>query len=52
MDLANGFLGDAGEGAAPTGVNGGNSAVFGIGEKDGDAVGGLDGQEKAGSVGE
>ena len=51
LHLANGFDGDAGEGAAPSGVDGGYGAVFGIDEKDGDAVGGLDAEEKAGAVG-
>jgi hypothetical protein len=46
---ANGFLGDAGEGAAPTGVDGGNGALFRIDEEYRDAIGGLDGEEEAGA---
>jgi hypothetical protein len=33
-------------------VNGGNRAFFGIDEEDGDAVGGLNGEEEAGAVGD
>jgi len=51
LHLADGFDGDAGEGAAPSGVNGGHSAVFGVDEENGDAVGGLDAEEEAGTVG-
>ena len=42
------FCGNAGEGAAPSGVNGGDGAMARINEQDGDAVGGLDGEEQAG----
>lgn len=35
--------GDAGKGASPSGVDGGDGAFLGVDEKDGDAVGGLDG---------
>ena len=51
LHAADGFLGDAGERATPTGVNGGNGAFFGIDEQDGDAIGGLDGEKKAGAIG-
>ena len=51
LHLADGFDGDAGEGAAPSGVDGGYSAVFWVDEEDGDAVGGLDAEEEAGAVG-
>jgi len=51
LHLADGFDGDAGEGATPSGVDGGYGAVFGVDEEDGDAVGGLDGEEQAGTVG-
>ena len=49
--LADGFDGDAGEGAAPPGVNGGYSPVSGVDEEQGNAVRGLDAEEEAGSVG-
>lgn len=52
LHLADGFGGDAGQGAAPAGVNGGDGALFGVDEEDWDAVGGLDGQEEAGAVGD
>lgn len=51
LHLANGFDGDAGEGAAPSGVDGGYGSVFGVDEEDGDAVGGLDAEEEAVAVG-
>ena len=51
LHLADGFEGDAGERAAPSGVDGGYDAVFGVDEEDGDAVGGLDAEEEAGAVG-
>jgi hypothetical protein len=43
LHFADGFGGDAGQGAAPAGVDGGDGASFGVNEEDGDAVGGLDG---------
>lgn len=49
---ADGFGGDAGKGAAPASVDGGDGAFFGVDEEDRDAVGGLDGQEEAGTVGD
>ena len=52
LHLADGFDDDAGEGAAPAGVDGGYGAFFGVDEEDGDAVGGLDGEEEAGAVGD
>ncbi len=51
LHAAYGFLGDAGESAAPAGVNGGNGAFFRIDEQDGDTIGGLDGEEEAGAIG-
>lgn len=50
LQTADGFLGDAGEGAAPAGVDGGNGALFRIDEEYRDAIGGLDGEEKAGAI--
>jgi len=50
LHLADGCDGDAGEGAAPSGVDGGDGAVFGVDEEDGDAVGGLDAEEEARAV--
>jgi len=52
LHFADGFGGYTGEGAAPASVDGGDGAFFGVDEEDGDAVGGLDGQEEAGAVGE
>jgi hypothetical protein len=51
LHLADSFDGDAGEGAAPSGVDGGYGAVFGVDEEHGDAVRGLDAEEEAGAVG-
>ena len=51
VEFADGFFEDAGEGSAPSGVNGGDNALFGVNEEDGDAVGGLDSEEKAGGFG-
>ena len=51
LHLADGFDHDAGEGATPSSVDGGYGAFLGIDEKDGDAVGGLDAEEEAGTVG-
>ena len=47
MEFADGFFEDAGEGAAPAGVDGGDSSFFWIDEENWDAIGGLDGEEKA-----
>jgi hypothetical protein len=33
-------------------VDGGNGAFLGVDEEDGDAIGGLDGEEEAGAVGD
>ena len=52
MKFADGFFKDAGERAAPAGVNGGNNTFLGIDEKNRNAVGGLDAKEKAGSFSE
>jgi hypothetical protein len=51
LHLADGFDGEASEGAAPSGVDGGYGAVFGVDEEYGDAVGGLDAEEEAGTIG-
>ena len=51
VKFTNGFFEDAGQSAAPAGVNGGDGAVLGIDEKDGDAIGGLNAEKKAGSFG-
>ena len=51
LHLADGFDDDASESAAPAGVNGGDGAFFGVYEENGDAVGGLYAEEKAGAVG-
>jgi len=47
---ANGFLGDAGERALPTRMDGGDGVFLGINEKDRDAIGGLHGEEQTGTV--
>jgi len=52
LHFADGFGGDAGQGAAPAGVDGGDGAFFGVNQEDGDAVGGLDGEEEARAVGD
>ena len=52
VKFADGFFEDAGERAAPSGVDGGDSARFGIDEENRDAVGGLNAEKKAGSCGE
>jgi hypothetical protein len=51
LHLADGFDDDAGECAAPSGVNGGDDAFFGIDNKDGGAVGGADAEEEGGAIG-
>ena len=51
LQLADGFHNDTLEGAAPAGVNGGDSALFQVDEENGDAVGGLHAEEEAGAVG-
>lgn len=48
VELADGFFSDAGEGAAPTGVDGGDGALFRVNQENGNAVGGLHGEEQAG----
>lgn len=52
VQLADGFFEDAGEGAAPTSVNGGDGAFLGIDKENGDAIGGLHSEKKAGDFGE
>lgn len=41
LHAADGLLRDSGESAAPTGMNGGNGALFRIHQEDRDAIGGL-----------
>jgi len=50
LHFADGLDEDALEGAAPSGVNGGDGALFWVDEEYGDAIGGLDSEEKAGAV--
>ncbi len=50
LHAADSLLGDSGESAAPTGMNGGNSALFRIYQEDRNAIGGLNGKEKAGTI--
>lgn len=52
LHLADGFGGDTGQRAAPAGVDSGDGTFFGVDQEDGDAVGGLDGEEEAGAVGD
>ena len=51
LHAANGFLGNTGESAAPAGVNAGDSTILGIDDDNGNAIGGLDGEEKTGPIG-
>lgn len=51
LHAADCFFGNAGEGAAPTRVNSGDGVFLRIDEKDGEAIGGLDGKEDARAVG-
>ena len=51
LHLADGFRNDALEGAAPTGMNGGDGAPFRVDEENWNAIGGLDAQEEAGAAG-
>ena len=50
LHFPDGFGGDASEGAAPAGVDGGDGAFLGVDEEDGDAVGGLDAEERPGRL--
>ena len=50
LHLADGFYHDAGEGATPAGVNGRDGAIFRVDEENGNAIGGLDSEEEAGTV--
>jgi hypothetical protein len=52
LKLADGFLSNARESATPTGVDSGDSAMLGVRDKDGDAVGSLDAEEDPRSVGD
>jgi len=47
LHLADGFDDDALEGATPAGMNGGDGPLFRVDEENGDAIGGLDSEEKA-----
>jgi hypothetical protein len=51
LHFPDGFDDDAGEGAAPSGVDGSYGATLGVDEENGDAVGGLDAEQQAGTVG-
>lgn len=48
LHAAERFHRDAAQGAAPAGVNRGNHAIPGVDQEDGDAIGGLDGEEQTG----
>lgn len=50
VHLADGLGDDALERAAPSGVDGGDGALFGVHEENGDAVGGLHEEKQAGAV--
>jgi len=50
MHFPDGFDDDAGEGAAPPGVDGGYGAILGVHEENGDAVGCLDPEKEPGTV--
>ena len=52
LHLTDGFDDDAGESATPPGMDGGDGAFLGIDEEDGDAIGGLNGEEQAGAIGD
>ena len=52
VKFANGFFKDAGKCSAPAGVNGGDSALFGIDEKNRGTVGRLDAEKKSRRFGE
>ena len=47
---AHGLFGDTSERALPTRMNGGDGALFGIDEKDWNAIGGLHGEKQAGPI--
>ena len=51
LHLADGFDNDALKCAAPTGMNGGDGALFRVDEENRNAIGGLDAEEEAGTVG-
>ncbi len=50
LHFADGFGDDAGQGAAPAGVDSGDGAFFRVDKENGNAIGGLDGQEQTGAV--
>ena len=50
LHLADGFDDDALKRATPASVNGGDGALFRVDEENGDAIGGLDSEEKAGAI--
>ncbi len=49
LHFPHGFCDDALQCAAPAGVNGGDGSLFGIDEKNGDAIGGLNAEKQAGA---
>ena len=49
LHFPNGFCDDALQRAAPAGMNGGDGSLFGIDEKNGDAIGGLNAEKQAGA---
>jgi hypothetical protein len=51
LHLADGFDHDAGQGAAPAGMNGSNGAFFRVDEENRNTIGGLGAQEKPAAVG-
>ena len=50
--VADGFGGDAAQGTAPAGVDGGDGTFFGIDQQNRDAVGGLDCEQQARTIGD
>ena len=50
LHFADGFGDDALQSATPAGMNGGDGALFGVDEENGNAISGLDPEEKAGAV--
>ena len=51
LHAANGFRGDSAQRSAPAGMNCGDDTIFGVGEKDRNAIGGLSGKKQAGRAG-
>ena len=52
MKLAYGFFGDAREGTTPTSMDSGDGTALRVDKENGDTVGGLNAQEKAGRAGD